>query len=72
MMNFGNMGWGTGYWWMGGLLMMFFFGWLLYILLRRNPNDNRFRVETVYDILAKRYARGEINKEEYDRMLSDL
>jgi len=71
MMNYGNMGWGMDYWWLGGFVMMVFFAWLLYTLFRRDPEVD-FRTETARDILMKRYAAGEITKEEYDRILNDL
>ncbi len=60
MMNFGNMGWGMGFWWIGGLIMMALFVWLLYILFGRNSVENRFHTETTRNILSKRYVRGEI------------
>ncbi len=72
MMNFGNMGWGMSYWWIGGLVMMALFVWLLYILFGRNSVENRYHTETARDILTKRYACGEITKEEYDRILKDI
>ena len=72
MMNFGNMGWGMDYWWIGGLVMMVLFFWLLYILFGRNSVENRYRMETARNILSKRYARGEITKEEYNSILKDI
>jgi len=72
MMNFGNMGWGMGFWWIGGLIMLVLFVWLLYILFGRNSVENRYHTETARNILSKRYARGEITKEEYNSILKDL
>ena len=72
MMNFGNMGWGMGYWWIVGLVMTVLLVWLLYTLFGRNSVENQDRAETAREILKKRYARGEITKEEYDRILKDL
>ncbi len=72
MMNFGNMGWGMGLWWIGGLIMMALFVWLLYILFSRDPVENRYYTETARNILSKRYAHGEITKEEYNSILKDI
>ncbi len=72
MMNFGNMGWGMGYWWIVGLVMTVLLIWLLYTIFGRNSVENQDRAETAREILKKRYARGEITKEEYDRILKDL
>ncbi len=72
MMNFGNMGWGMGFWWIGGLIMMALFVWLLYILFGRDTAGNRYHTETASDILSKRYASGEITKVEYDHILKDI
>ncbi len=72
MMNFGNIGWGMGYWWIGGLIMMALFVWLLYLLFDRSAVGNRYHSETARDILSKRYASGEITKVEYDHILKDI
>ncbi len=72
MMNFGNLGWGMGFWWIGGLIMMVLFVWLLYILFGRDPVENRYQKETARSILSKRYARGEITKDEYSGILKDI
>jgi len=52
--------------------MMALFIWLLYLLFTRTSSGSRFQHETARDILAKRFARGEITKEEYDSMLKSL
>ncbi len=72
MMNFGNMGWGMGFWWIGGLIMLALFVWVLYILFGRNSVENRYHTETVRNILSKRYVRGEITKEENNSILKDI
>lgn len=36
------------------------------------PNDRDAKPETPLDIIEKRYARGEINKEEYEQKRKDL
>jgi len=72
MMNFGNMGWGMAYWWIGGLIMMALFVWFLYTLFGRDTVDSRYHTETARDILTKRYAHGDVTKEEYDSILKDI
>lgn len=71
-MYWGNQGWGMG-WGMGfGWPFMFLF-WILVVigivylvrLIARNAKEGE-RHETALDILKKRYARGEINKEEFE------
>jgi len=74
MMNWGNYGWGMGFGW---IFMVFF--WALVILgivyivqaISRRAGQSG-REETPLDILKKRYAKGEITKEEFERMKDDL
>ena len=74
-------GFGWGYWphmWFGGMFMLVF--WIAVIIgviffvkyLTRNAADRQGSGETSLDILKKRYARGEITKEEFDRIKQDL
>ena len=70
-------GWGHGLG-MGGMIMMLLF-WALIITgivmfigwLRKREFADR-RGETPLDILKKRYALGEIGKDEFDRIKKDL
>jgi putative membrane protein len=65
--------------WLISILMIIF--WLLFIagiVVLAIWLVNRYRVsgsigrETALDILNKRYARGEISREEYERMKQDI
>lgn len=74
MMNWGNYGWGMGFGW---IFMVLF--WALVILgivyivqaISRRAGQAG-PVESALDILKKRYAKGEITKEEFERMKDDL
>lgn len=71
-------GWMMGSWgWLMMLLAALFWlliiggiVWLVVWLVGRARMPQQ--VETPLDVLKKRYARGEINKEEYERMKQDL
>lgn len=73
MMHWGDYGWGMGFGW---IFMIIF--WLLVILgvvflfqtlTRDSAKTGR---EDSLEILKKRYAKGEISKEEFERMKDDL
>ena len=75
-MYWGNYGWGWG---MGfGWVFMVIF-WILVILgiaylIKSVAGRDKMagKEETAFDILKKRYAKGEITKEEFDRIKDDL
>jgi len=81
MMGPGMMGWGYGMGWLGWIFMIIF--WIVVIagvvlLVRwivstgeksRGPQLSK---DTAIDILKKRYAKGEVSKEEYERMKKDI
>lgn len=74
---------GHGGWWgshsfgSGGILMwlipIVLIGILVYFIFQRHdtPKSNN-SAETPMDIIEKRYARGEITKEEFERMKEEL
>ena len=69
MMN----GFGMGFGWIFGLLFLIVLVWLVIRLVSPGQTTNPpSQKEDALDILKKRYARGEISKEEYEQMKKDL
>jgi len=82
MMHFYN-GWpAQGFWGLGGPIAMMIFGALLigvliYFAVIYSRNSSRHfgsnpQEDNALDILKKRYARGEIRKEEFESMKNSL
>lgn len=84
---YGNWGWGPGMmgWggmgWFGPLFMIIFWGVIIVffvLLIRSLLSSNRSRTagpnqeDSALEILKKRYARGEIDKEEFEAKKKDL
>ena len=69
-------------WWGGGWLMMILWTiltiaiilWAVRVFQKRDYDNMSItqKTETPLEIVKKRYARGEITKEEYDRLKRDL
>jgi putative membrane protein len=72
MMNFGNFGYGGMF--MGMLLIVILVAAVIYLFVReaRPKTDHRLSGETPFDILKRRYAKGEITKEEFEKIKKDL
>ena len=77
----GMMGWGYGMGWFGGIIMIAFWiavivgvvlliRWL--IMSTRTTSPATSSGESALEILKKRYARGEIDKEEFEEKKRDL
>lgn len=73
-----GMDWGS-YWWMMLLMAIFWIAviggivWLIVYLARRPGTGlGMTGMESALDILNKRYARGEISKEDYERMKREI
>ncbi len=74
----GMMGWGWGFGW---IFMIIFWGLvvagLIFLVkwlasLSRTPAPHEKSHDSALDILKQRYAKGEINKEEFDQKKRDL
>lgn len=80
MMHWGDYGWGMGFGWGMGLGWLFFIlFWVLIILgvlylikLIAGGGRSKTTEETPLDILKRRYAKGEISKEDFEKMKEDL
>ncbi len=74
MGNWGHMmtyGYGGGFMW---LIVLVLVGVVIYFLFQvsKSKGSDGSIIETPLDILKKRYAEGEIDKEEFDRKKKDL
>lgn len=75
-------GYSWGYWWICPLLMLFmiFICTAIFFIARRSRGDGSHRWETSWrgashaplDILNERFARGEIQKDEYEEKKATL
>jgi len=71
MMNYGNMGWGMGFGWIVGLLVIGLLFWLIYTSVQ-NTSTRKNEIDSAKEILRKRFAKGEISKEEFEEMSKEL
>ena len=66
-------GWGPGPWWpIFPLFWVIFLGAVIFAVLRSRRGGRWHHGHSVQDVLAERYARGEISVEEYRERLSVL
>ena len=69
-----GMGWGMGLGWMFMIFLwvLFILGIIYFIRLLIAGAKKNASGDTALDILKKRYAKGEITKEEFDKIKNDL
>ena len=68
----GHLFYGGGFMWVFWLLIIIAIIFTLYNLSSRNDNSSKENKESPLEILAKRYARGEIDEDEYKQRRSEL
>ncbi len=67
MMNeFGGHYWGMGWWWIIVLFIIVAIVWMALKAVEKTRNRNTSFAKTPLDILKERYARGEIDKQEFE------
>lgn len=73
-MNEMNHDWGMGfgYGWIIGLIVILVVVWLIIKAVNQNRNPKQKNKKTPLDILKKRYARGDIDKAEFDEKEKDI
>jgi len=67
-------GWGMGWGW-GWIITLIVLAVIIFLVVRfayQNKQSGRSENKTPYDILKERYARGEIDKKEFDERKKDL
>lgn len=65
-MGFTGMGFGIFWYWLLGLLVLMLIIWLVTRAFNQNEGNNHSGNKSALDILKDRYARGEINKDEFN------
>lgn len=68
--------WGAGGGWLGFIFMVAFWALIIlgiiYLIKAISQGQNGRQGKTALDILKERYARGEINKKEFENIKKDL
>jgi putative membrane protein len=74
MMAGGYYGMGGGFMWLFPLIGLGIFLYVIYMIFNRTnlTNNTGINSESALEVLKKRYARGDITKEEFTEMKKDL
>jgi len=74
MMAGGYYGMGGGFMWLFPLIGLGIFLYVIYMIFNRTnlTNNTGINSESALEVLKKRYARGDITKEEFTQMKKDL
>jgi putative membrane protein len=65
-------GFGMGWWWIIGIVVLIAIIWPLAQRFNRNNSAGQSPGKSALDILKERYAKGEIDKQEFEERKKDL
>ncbi|WP_010665181.1 SHOCT domain-containing protein [Marinilabilia salmonicolor] len=72
MQGFGH-GWGMGFGWIIGIVILLLILWLAFRTFRPGETNQTSSIQkSPLDILKERFAKGEIDKEEFEQRKKDL
>lgn len=72
MDGLGGHGWGMGWWWIFGLVVLVAVIWFIVKSVNRNGGSRQNPGKSALEILKERYAKGEIDKQEFEERKGDL
>lgn len=67
-----GMGYGMGWWWIIGVAVMIVIIWFVVKAVNQNNSSQMPPSRSPLDILKERYAKGEIDKTEFEERKKDL
>jgi putative membrane protein len=68
MYGFHGMGWGMGFGWILGIIALIVIIWLIVKAVNYSNQSHDDNGKSALDVLKKRFAKGEISREEYEEM----
>lgn len=72
MDRYGIHGWGMGWWWIIAIFIILAIIWILVKTMNKDSTINSPPDNLPMDILKERYAKGEIEKKEFEERKKDL
>ncbi len=72
MGEFSGHGWGMLWWWIIGLIVLIVIIWIVVKSMSHNTGPTQPPEKSALDILKERYAKGEIDKNEFEERKKDL
>lgn len=72
MHGFNGMSWGMGFGWIIGILLLFALIWIATRMIPATEGPSRGKNKTALEILKEKYARGEIDEQEYERIRKNI
>lgn len=72
MHGYNGHGWGMGWGWIIGLIFLIAFIWLVVKAIHSDSRKRQIPDKSALDILKERYAKGEIDKQEFEECRKEL